>query len=112
MATQYFCADDLRREAVALAKDASNKPLVNGIDFLEVSADQRNLNVHFLHDLTTSPALNASNVVIEGGTRVVGIAVQSVAASGKTLTVRVDRVGDFSTYRLSLWSIPTPTPTK
>src|SRR2546425_3458892 len=102
MATQYFCADDQRREAVALARDAANQPVVNRIDFLAVSSDQRNLDVHFLHDLTTSPPLNASNVMIEGGTRIVGIGVQSVTAAGKTLSVQVNRIGDFPSYRLSL----------
>jgi hypothetical protein len=85
----------------------------NGIDFLEVldtdaaseSERQRTLLVHFIKQLAPG-TLTRNNVLIEGGTRIRGIVVRSVAiGSGdqaNVLTVRVDRRGDFSTYTLRL----------
>lgn len=111
MTTQYSCQKPLRR-AVVLAGD-NGKPIVNGIDFLEVSANQTTLNVNFLFPLPgqtggfpsapPSPQLTADNILITGGVRITGIRVQGpVTASGKILTVNVNAAGDFSTYTLQL----------
>jgi len=48
VSTQYRCANERRRQAV---RDSA---AINGIDYLEVAADQRTLHVHFFHDLPTS----------------------------------------------------------
>jgi hypothetical protein len=105
MQTQYRCNNPLRREKLI------HQSALNGIDFLEVSSqDQTKLAVHFLHNLPgqASPvppagaALTTANVLIEGGVRIVGIQVLSVAAAGNVLTVTVNAAGDFSTYTLSL----------
>ena len=108
MSTQYSCKKTQRR-AIVLSGDKGN-PIVNGIDYLEVSADQKTLSVNFLFPLPgqpggfpASPALTADNIVINGGVRITGIRVKApVTASGKVLTVNVNAAGDFSTYTLSL----------
>ena len=109
MSTQYSCQKPQRR-AVVLAGDSKGKPVLNGIDFLEVSGDQTTLFVSFLFPLPGEaggvpalPALIADNVTIEGGVRITGIRVQGpVTAAGKVLTVKVNAAGDFSTYTLRL----------
>lgn len=108
MDTQYICAQDKRHGLVA--QSAS----LNGIDFIEViSPDQKTLEVHFLHSLPgqlngipSSPALTKQNVLITGGTRVRDIRVESVNASGDTLTIQVNARGDFSFYTLRLVDSP------
>ncbi|CAN5908953.1 putative baseplate assembly protein [soil metagenome] len=116
MSTQYRCGTEQRRLAVRTTLGADGLPVRNGIDYLEVtSADQRTLELVFLHPLpgepdgvpaatdpANPPVLTPNNLVIEGGVRVRDIAVESVAAAGSVLTVTVDRAGDFSTYTLRL----------
>jgi hypothetical protein len=102
---RYFCCDERRREAVR-ATD-----VFNGIEFLEVvdteaavEADrQRILRVTFLKPpVAPLDAIAPFDVQIEGGTRVTGIAVESVTYDGDVLVVRVDRPGDYSIYTLRL----------
>ena len=102
---QYRCRNERRREVVRAAGT------LNGIDFVEVSADQFHLDVHFLQDLPGSgpdavppagPPLDVANVVIVGGVRVPNVSVISLTAAGTVLTVDVDRAGDFSPYELQL----------
>ncbi len=110
MSTQYRCKNQQRRTAV-LAQQR-----LNGIDYLEVSSDQKTLLVHFLHNLPglgqeesvppNSPILTEENVAIEGGMRLTNIQVESVSAFAKLLTVRVNTPGDFSTYTLRLVKSP------
>lgn len=111
MDTQYSCKKPQRR-AVVLETTSGGSPVLNGIDYVEVSADQKTLNVTFLFPLPgqpdgvpTSPDLTADNIVIEGGVRITGIKLQGpVTVSGKVLTVHVNAAGDFSTYTLNLVS--------
>jgi hypothetical protein len=120
MSTQYFC-NKPRRRALVL-EGSSGKPVINGIDYLEVAPlDQTTLSVHFLFPLPgqpgavppgPAPALTAANLMIEGGVRVTGITVKSISASDRVLTVTVNSatpkiVGDFSTYTLMLVDSPT-----
>ncbi|HLF28954.1 MAG TPA: putative baseplate assembly protein [Anaerolineae bacterium] len=114
MTTHYHCKNEKRRTAVRETKGADGKPVLNGIDFLEVSADQATLQVHFIHNLPgqsngvpTGAALTRNNVVIAGGVRVTDVRVASVASSQNILTVRVNAPGDFSTYALRLVTSPT-----
>jgi hypothetical protein len=113
--SQYMCSSGERREAVRAARGADGKPVLNGIDFLEVvSDDQRTLALHFLHPLPGSgdpeatpaaaPALTDDNIVIEGGVRSTHVAVLSpvVMSAPDVLTITVDAPGDFSTYTLRL----------
>ncbi|HKR96454.1 MAG TPA: putative baseplate assembly protein, partial [Candidatus Angelobacter sp.] len=108
MSTQYSCKKPERR---ALVLEGNNgNPIVNGIDYLEVSADQMTLSVYFLFPLPgqtngfpASPVLTSDNIIIQGGVRITGIKVKGpVTASNKVLMVNVNSPGDFSTYTLSL----------
>lgn len=95
------CAMASRRRIV-MADDARN-----GIDFVEVSDDQRTLHVYFLGPVPSE--IRRSNVRIEGGERVRDITVTDVEIEGTPdsdadawLRVSVDRIGDHSQYRLHL----------
>lgn len=92
----------------------------NGIDYLEVSADQLILRVYCANPVTWGPGDTA---VITGGARVRGaviletgapgesggavaidgdLRVTNVTARGRVITVSVNRPGDFATYTLRL----------
>ncbi len=95
------CSDDARR--ALLEKD----PTLSGIDYLEVATDglnnQRLLHVHFFpsaHLNTLLPTLSAGQFSIQGGERVQDVQVLSAHRVGDRIDVRVDRIGDFSDYRL------------
>jgi hypothetical protein len=112
MATQYNCHKPRRRAMVLAARDSGGNPILNGIDYLEVTtADEKTLAVHFLFDLPGSatgvpplpaPALTPVNVVINGGVRITGITVTAVSSAANVLTVTVEEPGDYSTYTLQL----------
>jgi hypothetical protein len=102
----YFCCDQARREVVM---DSD----LNGIDFLEVleapahvpkGKAQKLLEIHFLKPLSVH--LNKENVRMEGGERIMDIAVidmyPSQNLSSNVWIAEVDRSGDFSTYTLRL----------
>jgi hypothetical protein len=118
MATPYFCKNERRRAAVRNTQGMDGKPLLNGLDYLEVSSDQKSLTLHFIHNLPGQtdgvppmPPLTKENVVIEGGVRVQNVRVESVSAFHDTLTVSVNTAGDFSTYTLGLvTSLTNPAP--
>lgn len=98
---QFKCGSERRRQMVA---DVNSK--LNGIDYLEVDAANLQLNVHFFHFLPGTPQnpgvpLGIANIAIDGGVRV-HPAVTQVTTAGKLLTITVDQLGDFSTYRLRL----------
>ncbi|MEY2521175.1 MAG: hypothetical protein QOF24_2934 [Verrucomicrobiota bacterium] len=104
MDTQYFCENKKRRD---LVRDV---PALNGIDFIEVSADQKTIAVTFLHALPAGPnppTLTEQNVIIDGGTRVREIKVEKVTTNGDLLTVQVNARGDFSFYTLRIVNSPT-----
>lgn len=107
MAAPYRCGTARRRAAV---RDAE-PPTVNGIDYLEVGPDQQTLEVVFLHNLPggggaapvpAAAPLTIDHVAIDGGTRIRGIDVTSLAAVDNRLTVTVDARGDYSVYTLRL----------
>jgi len=99
------CKDDARRQAVRTAKRRY------GLDYLEVSADQKTLHVTFLGRAPQD--LTAGNFVVEGGERIRCIKVTKVvqqfqaADSGldDTAEVTVDRSGDFSNYVLRVVTV-------
>lgn len=112
MTVQYRCESSDRREAVRVAR-SYGKPILNGIDFLEVaSTDQKTLVVRFIHNLPGSqspippppaPELKIENVVITGGTRIPVVHVKEANRTAENeLTVMVDKPGDFSMYTLRL----------
>ena len=93
------CSDEARRPQVGASLT------LNGIDYLEVSQDQKTLRVFLLHNDTSGngyglPA-NPSKVTVEGGVRIRKIKVVEVRrASTTVLEVDVDKPGDFSPYSL------------
>jgi hypothetical protein len=110
MKIQYLCNKEERKAAVLTTRGADERPVLNGIDYLEISsADQKELQVHFIHNLPgqenpvpSGPALTADNIIIEGGKRVKNVRVESVSSSGSTLIISVNTPGDFSIYTLHL----------
>jgi hypothetical protein len=110
--TQYSCAAPRRRDLVAAAVDDNGDPRLNGIDYLEVAAeDQHTLFVHFLHPLPGeaggvphgAPALTTENFRVAGGVRVTGVEVVNVVdTTDRVITIQTDSTGDFSTYTLRL----------
>ena len=110
---QYFCCDDDRRDAVKA------HATLNGIEFLEVSGDQRTLFVHFvkpdhLASLLPNNPFPVEKVRIEGGDRIRNIGVtgaQISAADARVLEVTVDEPGDFSFYTLRLVDVVMSTST-
>ena len=110
MSAKYFCGKQQRKSKVLTAVDGQGHPILNGIDYLEVtSADEKSLAIHFLFNLPgqangvpASPALTAANVAIEGGVRITGIQVVSATPAANVLTVQVNAAGDYSTYTLRL----------
>lgn len=102
--TELICQNERRREATR------RKPRLYGLDYLEVGElkvgeKQITLTVRFLGKAPRE--LDENNVLIEGGRRIRDIRVESaeIERAGDpelddTLTVVVDRAGDFSTYTL------------
>ncbi|NJR49174.1 MAG: putative baseplate assembly protein [Leptolyngbyaceae cyanobacterium CSU_1_3] len=109
MPTQ-FDRNTQRQTAVRAIKGANGRSILNGIDYIEVAADLRTLNLYFIHNLPGTnqpvpfgaPALSADNILIEGGTRIQSIQAEFAAAIDNLLTVRVNTPGDFSVYTLRL----------
>lgn len=100
-ATQLACRIQERRRKLF------GNPDWNGIDYLEVAEDQRSLCVHFFGNVPE--ALTVRNVRIEGGRRIRDVQVEEVRIErakdpelDDCLWIRVNKPGDFSTYRLCL----------
>jgi hypothetical protein len=94
------CTDEWRRERV-------RERNLNGIDYLEVSDDQRTLTIFFLGKAPLD--ITRENVVISGGRRITGLKVVALTLCiiddedrDDCMKIVVDRPGDFSTYRLCL----------
>jgi hypothetical protein len=95
------CAAPRRRQSLF------NNESLNGIDFVEVSADQKSLCVHFFGE--APERVRPANIRIEGGRRILNIRAIDVrlepAHDGDLddcLHVTLDKSGDFSAYRLCL----------
>ncbi|MCW3846493.1 baseplate J/gp47 family protein [Sphingomonas sp. LB-2] len=102
------CGSERRRLLVRNTKPMG-VPILNGIDFVEVSPSQTLLTITFIHPLNAvagAPTLEALNFRIEGGKRIRPIRIvgfsKNVAAG--TVTLTVSEPGDFSLYRLRLVS--------
>jgi uncharacterized phage protein gp47/JayE len=92
----FSCCDQARRDAVV------THPVLNGIDFLEVSPDQTRLTVRFLKPVAAG-VLTPVNAVIVGGDRVRNIRVLSLdAVAPDTVRIQVSEPGDASRYQLRL----------
>jgi hypothetical protein len=112
-----ICRSEQRREAVR------QHAQLNGLDYLEVGSDQRTLTVYFLgkaprawweKDEQGKPKLKLKDLLpyllIDGGRRIRGLKVEEVlelqhhemAEFDDSITVKLDRAGDFSTYTLGV----------
>lgn len=107
MKTPELCDVDLRRNLVRQKGDSHGRPNLNGLDYLEVSEDQRSLRVFFLAKAPNP--ISKKNFVITGGQRVTDIRVIDIdvcRVAGKDLddclTITVDKPGDFSNYTLRI----------
>ena len=137
MGKEYRCENERRRAAVRDTRK-NGKPILNGIDYLEVldqeapngSPRQRTLVVRCFADVPSD--LTGSRVKIEGGVRVTAVKVlwayrvldipdaaltlgekaffASLSEPEKVLAVRTDSSGDYSTYRLLLTRSDTDAP--
>jgi predicted phage baseplate assembly protein len=118
--TSEICRDDTTRRQAIRATEGKQDGL-NGIDYIEVSEDQRTLTVFFLLK-APEQELQPGNVRIDGGRRVRNIRVLDVTfcrnedpERDDCMRVKVDKPGDFSTYTLCLvetdeYGRPTETP--
>lgn len=105
------CGTSLRRQRVLDSNvNMGGGLLLNGVDFVEVldsaapaGKEQFLLDVAFLKSDGVA-TLGPQNFAINGGTRITGIKVLSVALQpdGKTLRLELDQAGDFSSYILTL----------
>ncbi len=104
------CCNDPRRDAVRRFRGRT------GLDFVEVSADQRTLFVYFLGKLPPEFVQDGPELLdhlrLEGGSRVTDIRILDVDPHisddpevDDWLEVRLDRYGDFSRYTLRLVDI-------
>ncbi len=105
--TSEICRDDTKRRQAIRATEGKQDGL-NGIDYIDVSEDQRTLTVFFLLK-APERELQPGNVRIDGGRRVRNIKVLDVTfcrnedpERDDCMRVKVDKPGDFSTYTLCL----------
>jgi hypothetical protein len=103
--------DALACRAANRRKKLFGNPDWNGIDYLEVGADQMSLCVHFFGHVPEG--ITPANVRIEGGARIrdvraVGVRIDRArdAELDDCLDITLDKAGDFSTYRLCLVTAP------
>ncbi|MBD2261433.1 putative baseplate assembly protein [Pseudanabaena sp. FACHB-2040] len=94
------CQNEQRRHAV-------RRQGRNGLDYLEVGENLRSLTVYFIGPVPQD--LRPENFQIKGGARIrnlqvtgLDLSLQHDSTLDSSLTVRVDRVGDFSPYTLHL----------
>ena len=86
--------------------------VLNGIDYVEVAADQTRLSVHFLNQVPVAGTLAAgAAVTITGGEVITTVGVRPIdpataftadSEGRPILAVTVNAPGDFSTYRLAI----------
>jgi hypothetical protein len=104
-----ICSDDtIRRRLVREHRDHENKLDRNGIDYIEVDAqDQSMLSVHLLNAVPDT--LTQDNIRIEGGQRIRNIQVDYMQLcdpddpdQANCMLVKVNQPGDFSTYTLRI----------
>ncbi|HEX8448121.1 MAG TPA: hypothetical protein VF652_00900, partial [Allosphingosinicella sp.] len=97
----------LRCETDGARRERVRQEELNGIDYVEVDCAQTELTVYFLGPVPEW--IEARHVRIEGGARergieVVGLRIEPSEDRGLdgAMIVRVDRPGDYSTYRLRI----------
>lgn len=113
MPTQYRCKNEKRRATVRDTRTQTGS-FLNGIDYLEVSADRTLLTVSFIHPLPgqpdgvpQAPVLNEFNLMIVGGARLQQVGVRSISAADNHLSITLETPADLSQYTLRLVISPT-----
>ena len=111
MKTPEICQDEQRRQKVRAHNLKERAHKLNGLDYVEVSEDQRTLTVYFLGKAPDS--ISRANVRIEGGRRVRDLRVEDLQVNraddadvDDSMAITVDQPGDFSTYTLRLINDP------
>ena len=99
--TQYRCHNERRRTEVRKRRDVDGLPILNGIDYLEVAPDRHTLFVTFLHPVAVLSLENLRIYRLEGTQRL-EVAIESVSAFGKLLTVGITPPSDRAPYKLQL----------
>ena len=98
---------DERRETLR----AWTSPKVNGIDRIEVDANDRTvLRVTLVHPApgqsggipSSSAPIKSEHISVTGGDRVRGLKVTDIQISGKVLRLTLNEAGDFSVYHLQI----------
>lgn len=95
-----------------MRQQVNARPRLNGIDYLEVGADQQTLTLYFIHDLAGSSnpqrvsadldPLTVDNIQIMGGTRLRNLEITSINSVANELRIRLNQPGDYSPYTLKL----------
>jgi Baseplate J-like protein len=87
---QYHCKNQRRRLALARLKDERGVALLNGIDYLEVSADRQTLLVYCLHPVPEL-SLKVDNFQIQPIEPLLGknVPVESINIDGKLITLGI-----------------------
>ncbi|MDD1751166.1 MAG: hypothetical protein LUO89_14990 [Methanothrix sp.] len=115
---QYVCNDERRK--LEIARDEK----LTGIDYLEVSKDQRKLYIYFIPSLVEGKepipeGINILNIRIAGGSKITNVRAEKVedhlpGENKLTVCVKDDisssGVGDFSTYTLKLVNLENADP--
>jgi hypothetical protein len=106
----HNCRNENRKEFLR------DQPLLNGIDYIEVSPDRRSIAVYFIHPLpgqrggvpSDIKPLNETNLIIEGGVRIRNLMIipPIEVKEERVLILNIDSPGDFSTYKLRLIKSP------
>jgi hypothetical protein len=98
---QYQCKNPRRKMALYRLKDENGLPALNGIDYLEVSADRQTLLVYCIH-----PVINA-NLTIDNfqiipidQLRGSAISVESISINRHIITLGIRATPDRQTYNL------------
>lgn len=107
---QYRCKNEQRRLEVRKRKDENGLPLTNGIDYLEVSADQSTLFVYCIHNLINTQIatenIQISRVKNSTSEPFELLAIESVTAFGNLVTIRAIVPTSSSDYSMSLVQLP------
>ena len=97
MVNQFRCQNEPRLQQVRSFKGAKGQYL-NGIDYLEIGSEGTILVLHLIRQLTAD--LTLENVMLEGGN--LAVEIESVSSFANLVTIKVQSIGDRSTYNLRL----------
>jgi Baseplate J-like protein len=105
---QYQARHEQRRILVRERLDPEGNPILNGIDYLEVSSDRNTIFIYFIHPVTIPITLDniqisSCHITDAAGSRS-PIVLQSISIFDKRVTLGVQPPNDLLPYRLALIS--------